>query len=127
MPNQDKHKSLQSWVWIKDLQRINSKFGPLNGKLGQIVGYDGIKQCYQVFVPDLDSNRFDKDSVTDLILVKQDDQKIRKLFAEFTTKYFSKSMTEIKDENLKDYDGILVECQYVPPGKEVFRYGQKFS
>ena len=122
MPNQDKLKSLQSWVWIKDLQRINSKFGPLNGKLGQIVGYDGIKQCYQVFVPDLDSNGFDKDSVTNLILGEQDDQKIRKLFAEFTTKYFSKSMTEIKD-----YDGILVECQYVPPGKEVFRYGQKFS
>lgn len=115
----------QSWVWIKDLQKINPRFGQLNGKLGQIIGYDKIKQRYQVFVPDLDSNEFDKDSLTNFILVKQDDKKIRRLFAEFTTQAFIKSLVELKDKNLKEYDGILVECQYVPPGKEVFTNGRK--
>ena len=117
-------KSVQSWVWIKDLKKVNARFGELNGKLGQIIGYDDIKQRNQVFVPGLDSNGFDKDSLTNFILVKQDDVKIRKLFAEFTRKFLSKSVVDIKDENLKDYDGILVECQHVPPGKEVFRYGR---
>ena len=113
------------WVWIKDLQKVNYRFGQLNGKLGQIIGYDDIKHLYQVFVPDLDSNGFDEDSLTNFILVKQDDKKIRRLFAEFTTNAFIKSLVEIKDKNLKEYDGILVECQYVPPGKEVFTYGRK--
>ena len=113
------------WVWIKDLQKVNYRFGQLNGKLGQIIGYDDIKHLYQVFVPDLDSNGFDEDSLTNFILVKQDDKKIRRLFAEFTTNAFIKSLVEIKDKNLKEYDGILVECQYVPPGKEVFTYRRK--
>ena len=115
----------QSWVWIKDLQKVNPRFGQLNGKVGQIIGYDNVKQRYQVFVPDLDSNGFDKDSLTNFILVKQDDKKIRRLFAEFTTQAFIKSLVELKDKNLKEYDGILVECQYVPPGKEVFTNGRK--
>ena len=122
MSNQ--RKSIPSWVWIKDMQKVNLKFGQLNGKLGQIIGYDHIKHRYQVFVPDLDSNGFDKDSLTNIILVKQDDMKIRRLFAEFTTKAFIKSTVEIKDKNLKEYDGILVECQYIPPGKKVFTYGR---
>ena len=122
MSNQ--RKSIPSWVWIKDMQKVNLKFGQLNGKLGQIIGYDDIKHRYQVFVPDLDSNGFDKDSLTNIILVKQDDMKIRRLFAEFTTKAFIKSTVEIKDKNLKEYDGILVECQYIPPGKKVFTYGR---
>ena len=68
---------------------------------------------------------FDKDYLTNFILVKQDDKKIRRLFAEFTTQAFIKSLVELKDKNLKEYDGILVECQYVPPGKEVFTNGRK--
>ena len=100
MSNQ--RKSIPSWVWIKDLQKVNPRFGQLNGKLGQIIGYDDIKHLYQVFVPDLDSNGFDEDSLTNFILVKQDDKKIRKLFAEFTTNAFIKSLVEIKDENLKE-------------------------
>ena len=120
----NQRKYFQSWVWIKDLQKVNPRFGQLNGKLGQIIGYDDIKNRCQVFVPNLDSNGFDKDYLTNFILVKQDDKKIRKLFAEFTTNAFIKSLVEIKDENLKEYDGILVECQHVPPGKEVFRYGR---
>ena len=122
MSNQQ--KTFQSWVWIKDLQKVNTKFGQLNGKLGQIIGYDQYVQRYQVFVPGLDSNRFDRDSLTNTILVKQDDKKIRKLFAEFTTKLLNTSVVSIKDEKLKDYDGILVECQHVPPGKEVLIYGR---
>ena len=113
------------WVWIKDLQTVNARFGQLNGKLGQIIAYDDIKHVYQVFVPDLDNNGFDEDSLTNFILVKQDDKKIRRLFAEFTTNAFIKSLVEIKDKNLKEYDGTLVECQHVPPGKEVFAYGRK--
>ena len=118
----------KSWVWLQDF-----KMDELNGKLGQIVGFDGVKQCYQVFVPGLRLDKvqnkykftdFTKDLLKNAILVKkQDDRKIRTLFHEFSSGLLHTAIP-IKDENLQDYVGNLVECQFVPPGKDVFRYGE---
>ena len=124
MANQRRNE--KSWVWLKDCQNDE-----LNGHLGQIVGYDEIRQSYQVFIPGMECVRnkykfteFTKDSLKSAILVKkQDDRKIRTLFYEFSSGLLLTAIY-VKDEKLKDYVGNLVECQFVPPGKDVFRYGQ---
>ena len=105
-----------SWVWITGLNGAKE----LNGMLGQIVKYSEERQRYQVFVPGHDSNGFgnfylEKNWVSDAILAnKQDIAKIRKLFQwEDETTSTGSHMKLIKLENLKVYDGKLVECQYV--------------
>ena len=110
---------MDSWVWIQGLNGAKE----LNGKLGQIVKYCEEWQCYQVFVPGHDSNGFSnfyskKNWVSDAILAKkQDDAKIRKLFLSPGC-----HMKLIKPENLKVYEGNLVECQYVEPGHPFGRF-----
>ena len=61
----------------------------------------------------------EKNSVSDAILAKKkDDAKIRKLFQwEDETTLTGSHMKLIKLENLKVYEGKLVECQYVEPGQ----------
>ena len=105
-----------SWVWIAGLNGAKE----LNGKLGQIIKYSEERQRYQVFIPGHDSNGFgnfysEKNWVSDAILTKeQDDAKIRKLFQwEDETTSTGSHMKLIKLENLKVYEGKLVECQYV--------------
>jgi hypothetical protein len=112
-----------SWVWIAGLKGAKE----LNGKLGQIVKYNEEKQRYQVFIPGVDSNgfnNFDKNWVSNAILAKkQDDAKIRKLFQwEDETTLTGCHMKLIKLENLKGYEGKLVECQYVEPGHPFGRF-----
>ena len=109
-----------SWVWIAGLNGAKE----LNGKLGQIVKYSEERQRYQVFVPGHDSNGFgnfysEKNWVSDAILAKkQEDAKIRKLFQwEDETTLTGSHMKLIKLQNLKVYEGKLVECQYVGPGQ----------
>jgi len=92
----------------------------LNGTLGQIVKYSEERQRYQVFVPGHDSNGFgnfylEKNWVSNAILAKkQDNAKIRKLFQwEDETTSTGSHIKLIKLENLKVYEGKLVECQYV--------------
>ena len=105
-----------SWVWIAGLKGAKE----LNGTLGQIVKFNEEKQRYQVFIPGVDSNgfHFDENSVSSAILAKkQDDAKIRKLFQwKDETTSTGCHMKLIKVENLKGYEGKLVECQYVEPG-----------
>ena len=105
-----------SWVWIGGLKGAKE----LNGTLGQIVKFNEEKQRYQVFIPGVDSNgfNFDENSVSSAILAKkQDDAKIRKLFQwKDETTSTGCHMKLIKVENLKGYEGKLVECQYVEPG-----------
>ena len=121
----NEHREEKSWVWLKDLKN------ELNGKLGQIIGHDGHTQSYQVFVPGVDKvqnkykfTEFTKDSLSNAILVKkQDDRKIQTLFHEFSSGLLHTAIP-IKDEKLQDYVGKFVQCQFVPPGKDVFRYGQ---
>ena len=109
-----------SWVWIAGLKGAKE----LNGKLGQIVKYNEKKQRYQVFIPGADSNGFNKFDVSNAILAKkQDDAKIRKLFQwEDETTSTGCHMKLIKLENLKGYEGKLVECQYVEPGHPFGRF-----
>ena len=114
-----------SWVWIEGLNGAKE----LNGTLGQIVKYSEERQRYQVFVPGHDSNGFgnfylEKNWVSNAILAKkQDDAKIRKLFQwEDETTSTGSHMKLIKLENLKVYEGKLVECQYVEPGHPFGRF-----
>ena len=110
---------MEDWVWIEGLNGAKE----LNGKLGQIVKYSEERQRYYVFVPGHDSNGFgnfysEKNWVSKAILAnKQDDAKIRKLFLSPGC-----HMKLIEPENLKGYEGKLVECQYVEPGHPFGRF-----
>ena len=73
----ESHFKKDDWIWIEGLQGAKD----LNGKLGQIVKFNKEKQRYEVFIPDLDSHKFSKESLSKAILAnKQDDLHIRKLF-----------------------------------------------
>ena len=65
------------WIWIEGLQGAKD----LNGKLGQIVKFIKEKHRYEVFIPDLDCHKFNKEYLSKAILPdKQDDAQIKKLF-----------------------------------------------
>ena len=65
------------WIWIEGLQGAKD----LNGKLGQIVKFNKEKHRYEVFIPDLDCHKFNKEFLSKAILPdKQADAQIKKLF-----------------------------------------------
>ena len=100
-----------SWVWIG-----TDASTELCNLLGQIVKItDG---HFFVFVPGIDSNKFNKESLSTALLSKhQDDSKIEKLFNnESQQKYTGINIFRLTEEDIKPYFGEMVECQYVPSG-----------
>ena len=100
---------ISSWVWIG-----TDASTELCNLLGQIVKItDG---HFFVFVPGIDSNKFNKESLsTALLLEHQDDAKIEKLFNN-EQKYTRINIIRLREEDIKPYIGTMVECQYVPSG-----------
>ena len=114
------------WIWIEDLQVAKQ----LNGMLGQVINFNKDKDRYEVFIPESNCKGLSKDSISNAILAKkQDDEQICKLFrwrkGQPEEGRRSNHIKLIKAENLKGYDGQLVECQYVAPGQP-FGHVQSF-
>ena len=140
----------KSWVWIKDLVQGQA----LNGKVGEVIGFDPAKKRYMIFIPDLDENGFSSEYLTEHILQrdlkflthddivknhrekanrapfnaglphKQNEEVLRKLFSQETN---SPNIKLIKPENLSPYKKTdLIECQYVNSGSPFGRLESRF-
>jgi len=110
----------KDWVYIHNLTGALQ----LNGKLGQVGQFHQDKDRYEVFVPDLEENKFTGDNIAKLFndaesrfdkpTLKIDHESLARLFRDLDNRSHVKL---IKRENLKCYEKKeqLVKCVLVHP------------